>query len=241
MNDRETRRYKMFGRVKTFGADNTLDFAVGGEAQKRFANIATIITDLDDAKAAQQGGSNTAKEVLLDALRLDLQNITRTARAIAQDEPGFADTFRAPDSPSQTALLTTADALLAQLQETEADTAEQKAAKAALAAKFVAHELPADFITDLADDRQAIDAAEDTAESGDNEGVESTAAVGRLIKAGMKEVNYLDAIVHNKYARNSDKLRAWESASHIERAPQREKPTTAGAQTTGSGIAAPPK
>ena len=60
-------------------------------------------------------------------------------------------------------------------------------------------------------------------ESDDGEGVESTAAIGRLIKAGMKAVNYLDAIVRNKYARNADKLRAWDSASHIERAPQREK------------------
>ena len=41
--------------------------------------------------------------------------------------------------------------------------------------------------------------------------------------AGMKEVTYLDAIMHNKYNRVPDKLREWLSASHIERAPQREK------------------
>ena len=70
-------------------------------------------------------------------------------------------------------------------------------------------------------------------ESDDGEGVESTAAIGRLIKAGMKEVNYLDAIVRNKYARNADKLRAWDSASHIERAPVREKkPPTSATGTT---------
>ena len=49
----------------------------------------------------------------------------------------------------------------------------------------------------------------------------------------MKEVNRIDAIVHNKYARNSDKLRAWDCASHIERAPQREKkPAPGGTMTT---------
>ena len=232
MNDRETRRYDMFGRVKTFGTDNAPDFAAGGEALKRFANVGKVITDLDAAKAAQQSGGVTAKEVLLDALRLDLQNISRTARAIAQDTAGFADTFRPPDSPSQTALLTTADAFLAQFQFAIDDTAAQKAAKTALIAKFVAHELPADFVTDLSDDRKAIDAAEDAVESDDSEGVESTAAVGRLIKAGMKEVNYLDAIIRNKYARNADKLRAWDSASHIERAPQREKKPVSGTQPT---------
>ena len=53
--------------------------------------------------------------------------------------------------------------------------------------------------------------------------------MGRLIRAGMAEATQLDAIVNNKYARNPEKLRAWESASHIERAPKREKkpaPTT---------------
>ena len=90
-------------------------------------------------------------------------------------------------------------------------------------AQFVAHELPADFVTHLQDDRDAIDAAQDDIEGGDEAGVASTAAVGRLIKDGMKEINYLDAILHNKYARDPDKLRAWQSASHIERAPQREK------------------
>lgn len=228
MNDRETRRYDMFGRVQTFGTDNSTDFAAGGEAQKHFANLGQILSDLDDAKAAQVGGGSTALEVLFDALRLDLQNITRTASAIAQDEPGFADNFRAPASPSQAALLTTADAFL-NLLEAPDNAAARKSSKTAqaspnaLAAQFIAHELPADFVQNLADDRAAIDDAKAAAQSDDNEGVASTAAVGRLIKAGMKEVNYLDAIVRNKYTRNPDKLRAWDSASHIERAPQREK------------------
>jgi hypothetical protein len=59
--------------------------------------------------------------------------------------------------------------------------------------------------------------------SGRADGVENSAAVGRLIRAGMKEVTYLNAIMHNKYGRNPEKLRAWESVSHIERAPQRER------------------
>lgn len=211
MNDRETRRYQMFGRVDTFGKTNTADFAPAGEAAKRFTNIAKAITDLDAAKAGQQSGTATAKDVLLDALRLDLQNVARTARAIEQDEPGLAAKYRLPDSPSQTALMTAADAVLLEVK------------KAGIAAKFIAHELPTDFVQDLTDDRAAIDAAEDVQESGDQTGVASTAAVGRLIREGMKEVNYLNAIIHNKYSRNAEKLRAWQSASHLERTAQREK------------------
>ena len=211
MNDRETRRYQMFGRVQTFGKDNTTDFAPTGEASKRFTNVGQVIKDLDAAKAGQQPGAATAKDVLLDALRLDLQNVARTARAIEQDEPGFAAKYRLPDSPSHTALLTAADSVIVELK------------KAGVAARFIAHELPADFVQHLTDDRKAIDDAQDAEESDDTEGVESTAAVGRLIRDGMKEVHYLDAIMHNKYARTPEKLRAWQSSSHIERAPQREK------------------
>jgi hypothetical protein len=208
MTDRETRRYQMFGRAQTFGKDNIADFAPGGEAIKRFTNLGQVIKDLEAAKANQQPGAATAKDVLVDALRLDLQNMARTARAIEQDEPGFAGKYRVPDSQSD--LLTAADAII-----------ELK--KAGVAAKFIAHELPADFVQHLVDDRKGIDDAQDAEESDDSDGVESTAAVGRLIRDGMKEVNYLDAIMHNKYARNPEKLRAWQSASHIERAPQREK------------------
>ena len=89
----------------------------------------------------------------------------------------------------------------------------------------------------LKDDLAAIRDADDDMESDDQGGVASTAAVGRLIRAGMAEVTQLDAIMHNKYARTPDKLRAWDSASHIERAPKREKKKDNG----GTPPPAPPK
>lgn len=211
MNDRETRRYDMFARVRTFSTNHAADFAPGSKILGHFAALAQVITDLDTAKAQQAGGSATAKSVLLDALRLDLQAIARTARAINATEPGFADKFPAPSYPSQTALLTAGDSAVLELE------------KAGIAAKFLAYELPADFVQDLKDDLNAIRDADSTMDSDDQEGVASTAAVGRLIKTGMAEVTQLDAIIRNKYARNAAKLRAWQSASHIERTPQREK------------------
>ncbi|MGD0650682.1 MAG: hypothetical protein ABSA97_06030 [Verrucomicrobiia bacterium] len=66
-------------------------------------------------------------------------------------------------------------------------------------------------------------------ETGREAGVGSTATIGLGIAAGMKQVNYLDAIMHNKYNRVADKLTEWLSASHIERTPQKKKepaPTT---------------
>jgi len=222
MDDRAFARYDKFGRVLTFGRTNLADVAATDAAQ-HLNKLDNVIKALDRSKAGQQGGDATPKDVLLDALRLDVQNITRTAHAYAQDDPAFATLFRAPTQPNPAALTTAADAIIALLVETPTDDAATKTAKAARRAKFVAKGLPADFAQNLAADRAAINDAEQTENNADNEGVKNTAAIGRLVSDGMKESNYLDAIFHNVYARNAEKLRAWLSASHLERAPQREK------------------
>lgn len=222
MNNRANRYSDMFGRVQTFGQNNAADFTAGSEGAKRFANLNPIITNLAKARAAQQGGGVAGKIARLEELRFDVQNITRTARAINQDEPGLTDQFPPPVSDSEGDLLAAADNILARLVAGPDDDDATKAAKAARVAQFVAHELPADFATYLQTDRTNVDKAQSDVETDDEEGVASTSAIERLIKAGMKEINYLDAIMHNKYSRSPDKLRAWQSARHIERAAHRE-------------------
>jgi hypothetical protein len=213
MDNRETRRYDAFQRVKTFGTDNAADFAAGSTAQANFTIIGQVITGLDNAKAGQKPGRNTSKETLLDAIRLDIQNITRTAAAIAQTQPGFADAFRPPANNNEGALLTTADKFL-----------QQFAAQPALVAQFVAHEMSPTFVTNLQTDRAAVTTTQTQQESKRETGVGNTATIGSLIGQGMKALTTLDAIMHNKYASSPDKLAAWFTASHIERDAKRSNP-----------------
>src|SRR5947207_1654349 len=117
MNERDTRRYAMFGRVQMFGKTKAADFTRGSQGGKRFASIAQIIGDLDTAKAGQQPGRATVKDALIDVLKDDVHNVVRTARAIAQDEPGFADSFHGPESGGHTALLTAVDVMLIDLNK----------------------------------------------------------------------------------------------------------------------------
>jgi len=117
MNNRESLRADMFARVTAFGKEHSADFAPGSEATKHFASLGQIVTALGTASAGQQGGGATAKSVLLDSLRLDVQNIGRTARAIAQDVPGFADKFGPPAGTGPKALTTTATAYVAELKK----------------------------------------------------------------------------------------------------------------------------
>jgi hypothetical protein len=219
MNTRIIHRYDMFGRVIVFGQDNTADFAAGSTGATHFANLAVINQQLVASGATQKGGSVSPQNALLLTLDTELQNIARTASAIAQDEPGFADLFAPPTHYNPHEVLATADQFLTQLAAQPGDDAPTAAAKTARVAKFVAHALPATFVTDMQATVTAIGAAQGAHESGRETGVASTSAVARLARAGMKEVNYLDAIVRNKYAGNGDKLAAWDSASHIERGP----------------------
>ena len=52
------------------------------------------------------------------------------------------------------------------------------------------------------------------------EGVENTSAIGTLLGQGLVLVTKLDAIMHNKYARQPDVLRAWMSASYVGSVPR---------------------
>jgi hypothetical protein len=176
MNDRDQRRYDRLTRVQTFGRENSGDFAAGSKAKTHFANIDALIVEIDTAKAGQQP-ARVSKETLLDALRLDCKDIARTARAIALTENGFASPYRIPDNPSEAALVTHTDALLARLEDQPGDSAETTTAKAALRARFIAYEMPADFVADLRADRQAIAEANQLNQGETQEGVENTAEV----------------------------------------------------------------
>jgi hypothetical protein len=227
MTDKDTRRYDMFVRAKTFGDDNATDFVVGSAALGLFIELDGVIGKLESARAGQNTSARTSKQTILDAIRLDLQNITRTAAAIAQREPGFADNFRPPTNSNEGALMVATDKILQQLATQPGDSIAITTAKAALVAKFVAHEMNPGFVTMLQSDRAAVIVAKAQLETGREDSVASNAAIGQLIAEGMEIVTTLDAIMHNKYGSAPDRLAAWVSASHIERDPHHAKPAAA--------------
>jgi len=116
MNDRDIRRYERATRVQTFGVENDTAFAAGSKAKTHFGNVDGLIGKLDDAKAGQTP-TRVSKETLLDSLVLDLKNISRTARSIGLIENGFAAPYRIPDNPSEAAITTHTDAVLARLED----------------------------------------------------------------------------------------------------------------------------
>ena len=225
MNERADLRYERAVRMKTFGTANGGDFAAGSIATALFAENKQLVDDVDTAKADQRRSADTGKEILVDALRLDMKNITRTARAIALKEPGFADGYRMPDSPGEGVLLTAGDAFVKGL------------AVAGVPDKFIAREMDPGFVQHLKDDLKAIRDYKGGAEGEREDSVEATAAIARLVLRSTEIAEELTAIMHNKYGRsNPDKLRAWISAAHLERMPHRAK-TATGSSSPATGNA----
>ena len=222
MQARIKRRYDKFTRETAFFDVNQGDFLITSPVRPHVAALKQIVLGMDTAKAGQGGGTALPKEILLNALQLDLGLIRGLAIAFDLDEPGFLKRFPLAEN-NETSIMTTADTYLVELAIGPTDTPAQAAAKTALVARFVAHELAADFVDELQVDLQWIQGKDTEFDDSNVEGVENTAALGRLSKDGMKASVYLDAIMQVKYKGNSDKLRGWESASHLERAPKKTK------------------
>jgi hypothetical protein len=226
MNDRDILRKERLDRVSTFHIENQSDFAAGSLALTLFDQVDGILAALEKAQVGQIRTPVT-KTTLLEALRLDLQNIARTARAIRLADAIFptGDYSPAPTAAdAEEMLLTHADAVLTLLEDAATDTPAEKAAKAALRQRFTNYEIEADFVEDLRADRKAIDDANQNKHADNLEGNESTSAIDTLLLKGGDLVTQLDAIMRNKYKRDPDKLHAWTRASRIERSPKPQKP-----------------
>ena len=205
MNDPDVRRYDRGTRVQTFGRQNAGDYAVGSKAKTHFTNVDGLLVQLDDAKAGQ-APNRVSKETPLDALSLDLQNISRTARRIEAKENGFAAPYRLPDNTSESALTTHADSVLKRLEDQATDSAAVKTAKVGLRMRFLDYEMPADFVAHLRADRDAITEANKLNQGEVQGGVENTELIGQLLGELNDAIAEIDAINHDKYARQPEAL-----------------------------------
>jgi len=77
-----------------------------------------------------------------------------------------------------------------------------------------------ELIDDLKARILAVEQATDAQERAESARIKATADLAAAIERGLSDVRELDAIVRNTYAGNAAELAAWESASHVERAPR---------------------
>lgn len=228
MNTKDQTRFDALKGASSFGVNNASDFKPANgapkiKAQALFASLGVVadgeaattkdtvlgnlvraIKTQDSGKGDYHGGT-ASKSVQREGLMEVLRSWNRTAAAIAtaQSKPEMMENFRIPHGTNDTETVARARAI--------ADAAEP------LKAEFVALAHPADFVDALRQRIADFEAAADDQSTGLQDRAGATAGIGDLIGQGLIIMKQLDAIMHNLYTANPQKLAAWTTASNIAR------------------------
>lgn len=143
----------------------------------------------------------------------------RREDAYTQDAPGFTAAEH-----NETSVLATCDGYLRQFEPAPGDSPAILATKSALVARFVAKELPADFVAQLRADRDLYGPISSAQESKRRGKVEDTQAVEDGLAEAGKQIRYLNAIMHNKFTRNPESCAAGPAPPTSSAIPRRRKP-----------------
>jgi hypothetical protein len=222
MNTYERSRFNTFVTVNQFGIENAADFPSGSVGQTQFEEIALVIPLIQDFAADQTGGTREAgagylsRDTARENLRQAVGDVSRTSRSMEYAHPGISTIFRMPENRTDAGLIAAAKAFAAAFPPYED--------------AFIAYGLPAEFLADLTAVTTDFEQALSAPAAGMSEQVAATAELGAAIRRGMQALRVLEGVVRNKYRDNVGKLAAWETASHIERAP---KPKTTPLKKTG--------
>lgn len=207
MNKLERKRYEMLVRVKDFAASRPDQFLPETTAGQRIATIVSTLAELGEQGSEKTTRKNDSrakqnrKADAREALREDLQAISRTARALPH--PELAEKFKISKTMTDVALVTTARAFAREAQSYRDE--------------FIAFELPADFIEHLNADATEFEAAISERNTAAEHVSSASNAIETSIARGMEAVMQLDAILKNRYRNDAGNLNAWLRASHVER------------------------
>jgi hypothetical protein len=217
MNDSQIRELDMCQRVRALANSRAADFPAGSHRTTLVVALKLTITQVEthaaeqDAAALDHQEATEQKRVAINSLLQQLKAISQTARSINEQFPGIADQFRMPRD-SDRSILNRARAYINDA--------------APFASEFIKRDLPATFIADLQAAIDLVEAAETHKSDALARQTAATAGLRTTLKRLRLIVHELDAIMRNLYRQDPGSLAAWQTASHVQRAPQRKKKTT---------------
>ena len=217
MNDQEIRLYQMFVRVRDFGAVNAGAFPDGSLGGGKFTALDGVINELDKHGMDETSGRDAAKvstgskKGARESLRTQMEAISQTAKQMAASTPSMENSFRMPRTNGDQALLNGARAFVSDAGP--------------LKNQFIEWELPGAFLENLGAAIESFEHSVNSKNLSQSKSVAATAAIDEANKNGKQVVSDLAAIVRNKFRDDPATLAAWESASHVERAPRKKKET----------------
>ena len=202
----------MLRRTRQHGQQRAAAFPANSRGHELYATVGTSVVNMERFSAEQAmhhhayrektAQKNMAEEALNELMAV----MSRTARPMSRAIPGVEEKFRLPSKGGGETWRTMARAFA-----TEAVPLEEE---------FVGRGMAPDFVDDLKARILAVEQATEGQSQAWNVRVASTAGLAEAARQGLEAVRELDTIVRNIYAGNEAELAAWESASHVERAPR---------------------
>jgi hypothetical protein len=212
MRDIEIREAQALNRVNDFGQSRAADFPATSLGGQKFAEVKTLVKELDDLGEEQSnasGGAQSSSEVKRNhraAMLRMLRAIRQTAKAMDADKPGTSDRFKIPTTNGDEALINAARSIAAEALAIKSD--------------FTQRELPATFVEDLNTTIDGFESASNSLNLHTGRRVSSTAAIKTKLAQARTLRKDLNSIVTNKYRQDPASLAAWNSANHVERPPR---------------------
>ena len=208
MNDSDARTHQMLVRSREAFAQCVSDFAEGGAARQLYTDLQAGITEVEAKAAAFGTGRSDARQGTetrnnaREALLADLFAIREGAKVLDVE-----NRFPYPPRNNDEQLLQTADVYATNALP--------------LKTQFIAHELPSDFLEDLAADKAVLQTAIAGRSNAVGDHIAAREDLDDALGRAVEIVRKLTSLMKVKYANNPGKLAEWMAASHIERAPRR--------------------
>lgn len=141
-----------------------------------------------------------------------MKHISRTARALAIDNPGLDRLFSVPDGKNDQKLAAAAREFVREAAKFQAD--------------LTGYGLPTNFVAALTDDIEALEDLLTQGSGSRGDQAEATALIDEKIGTAMDIVRRLDAIARNIYRNNPARLAKWTTARHVRRVGRSKPPAT---------------
>jgi hypothetical protein len=209
MNVKQRIRLEMFQRVDGFGIAHASAFHPSTAGRHLFDELQRTLAVLPNEDSAQVSGRRRAREgtaarlAARQALKAALEAISRTARALAVERPGFRRKFRLPSGEADDALLVAARAFAGDARK--------------LMRYFVAYGLPDSFVDDLCGAVARVERAIADRAAGRRAHIAAYAGLNAALARAFSIVRQLDAVVLNVLGTDAAALRAWRRARRVPR------------------------
>lgn len=220
MKDKETNVLEMFQRVTDLSDREAARLAFNPYIVSRFDELRGVVVEIHAHADRQVTGLSSARQSTQDksGARETALQILNAMKLTARNIPGQAEEFEFKGKPKDQDLIF---------------LSRSYAAKAApIKAQFIQRGLGIDFLEVLKSATDSVEQRLSNRAQQTQMHASATASIEDLIEQGMVIVRELDTIMRNLFRDDPTMLAAWLSASRVERAPRRNKPTPTPAPTS---------